>query len=111
MQSQAFVKIYWLCAWLFAVGVGEILAPAILNPSYTLFKEHPVAIAIYYAVVTRLAAEAYRRSAVAGSIVAFIFGAIVEVHLFGGIPHYVAAGVFYVFLFGVPWLVARKVAH
>ncbi len=86
---------------------GEVLsALAGINP---MFLAALVPILIYYVVLTFLFAWLFEKiKAWQFALIAFIYGGTVEVLLFKGIPNFLVAGLFYVFLFGVPYVIIKK---
>jgi hypothetical protein len=99
---------YWLLAWAFSIGFGEIILPAVFNPGYALFRDHWLAISLYYGAVSAGFAWLFPRSTWLGLAAAFVFGGLVETLVFKGIPNFIAAGLVYVGLFGIPWAIVAK---
>jgi len=95
---------YWLLAWIFTIIFGEVLTGIISNnPS---FFQNAFPITIYYGVITYIFAFLFSKMKYwIVLIIVFIYGALVELLFFKGINVFLVAGLFYVFLFGTPYLI------
>ena len=98
---------YWIIAWLFTVIFGEVITGVISNNP--VFFQNWFAITIYYGVLTFIFSLLFSKIKYwIVLIITFIYGGLVEVLFFKGISIFVAAGLFYIFLFSTPyWIVTR----
>jgi len=75
-----------------------------------MFFQNWLPITVYYGVITFIFSMLFCMMKYwIVLIIAFVYGGLVEVLFFKGINIFVAAGLFYVFLFGVPYLIVDKV--
>ena len=108
MHLSKNLKIYWIISFIFVVFFGEVLSTlAGINP---MFLAAFIPITIYYVALTFLFSLLFEKAkAWQFVLIVFVYGGTIEVLLFKGIPNFLVAGLFYVFLFGVPYLIVKKI--
>lgn len=107
---------YWIIAWFFSILFGEIIGPLIArNPLPIL--QFPIAFIIYYGILSFAFSYLFYqlKSDYRVYLVIFIYGVIAELFLFKNINGFsdilgiLFFGLFYVFLFGLPYLISAKI--
>jgi hypothetical protein len=107
--------LYWATATVFSILFGEIISPMLAHHPLPILQ-YPVAFLIYYAILSAVFAIIVQRSVQASLIVFFVYGVVAELLLFNNIrgitdiPGILFFGLFYVFLFGTPIWIARKLS-
>ena len=106
---------YWIPAWLFAVLFGEVFLSGIVVQNPTIFQ-YWLPISIYYLVLTFIfALIVVRVTNKIALILFFIYGVLAEYFVFMNIKSVIDIsgilffGFLYVFLFGVPIVIYKKI--
>ena len=106
---------YWIPAWLFAVLFGEVFLSGIVAQDPTIFQ-YGLPISIYYLVLTFIfALIVVRVTNKIALTLFFIYGVLAEYFVFMNIksvidfPGILFFGFLYVFLFGVPIAIYKKI--
>jgi len=106
---------YWIPAWLFAVLFGEVFLSGIVAQD-TSFFQYWLPISIYYLVLTFIfALIVIRVTNKIALTIFFIYGVLAEYFVFMNIksvtdfPGILFFGFLYVFLFGVPIVIYKKI--
>ena len=106
MAKKEFI-ISWMFIWVFVVIFGEVIT-GIVSKNPAFFK-NAIPIIIYYGAITFIFLRLFNRIKFwVTLVIIFIYGGIAEVFFFKGINIFVAAGLFYIFLFATPYLICAK---
>ena len=106
---------YWATATAFSVLFGEIVGPLLAHHPLPILQ-HPIGFAVYYAALAGAFSLLVVRSVRLSLGAAFVYGVVAEWLLFGNVrgitddPGILFFGFFYVFLFGTPIWIARRVS-
>jgi hypothetical protein len=113
MKNKLFYG-YWIFSCLFVVLFGEIIGPLIAGHALPILA-YPIPFIIYYLIISLVFAFIINKNWFIALIVFFLYGFIVELLLFKNIsgftdiPGILFFGFFYVFLFGTPRYIYRKI--
>jgi hypothetical protein len=106
--------LYWITATVFSILCGEIAGPLLARHPLPIL-EHTAAFITYYRILSAIFAMLLTRSVPLSLVVFFFYGIAAELLLFnniGGVTDMSAMlffGTFYVFLFGTPIWIAKKI--
>lgn len=103
----------WIAAWVFSILFGEVIGPLIAGHALPILL-YPLQMIAYYGAISLIFAFVARKLGKPSLAIFFIYGVLAEMFLFHNItgPTDILGilffGLFYVFLFGVPiWIVKR----
>lgn len=106
----------WVAAWAFSILFGEIVGPLIAGHAIPLLL-YPLQMFAYYGALSLIFAFAAQKLGKPSLAIFFIYGVIAEMFLFhnitgpADIPGILFFGLFYVFLFGVPIWMAKRISN
>ena len=98
----------WLLAWAWFVFFGEVLSALLgINPAFLM---NLIPIILFWGFITIIFTWLFTKiNAKIMVVLAFITGGSLELFLFGGIPNFIVAGLFYIFLLLPPYYINKKV--
>ncbi|MEW5996141.1 MAG: hypothetical protein AB1657_00920 [Candidatus Micrarchaeota archaeon] len=107
---------YWIIAWIFSILFGEIIGPLLAGHALPLLS-YPLFMIVYYGALSLIFSLVVQRLGKSSLAVFFVYGVLAELFLFHNITGFTDIagilffGAFYVFLFGVPIWITKKISH
>ncbi|MFA5411768.1 MAG: hypothetical protein WC350_00250 [Candidatus Micrarchaeia archaeon] len=105
----------WIAAWVFSILFGEIVGPLLASHALPILL-YPLQMIAYYGAISLIFAFIASKLGKLALAVFFFYGVLAEMFLFHNItgptdiPGILFFGAFYVFLFGIPIWITKRIS-